>query len=161
MDEEARTRDRRKGYRGLQLRIIAPARALECIGPAMVEDIFTLAVRFQITGDGAEEPALGGFQPQMLAKPSCFDRGAAAVFKCLQKSQGSEGIVAGFASAACGAGQFGPFPARERVKALGDLYCKVACHTAFLRLRIIASRYCCGAALQDANWPWIRVRSPR
>ena len=42
---------RRERHRDLELWIIAPAGALESIRPAMVEDIFAIAVRFAIAGN--------------------------------------------------------------------------------------------------------------
>src|SRR3546814_16932570 len=46
-----------KGGRDLQLRIIGTARALPRIGPAVVEDIFALAVRLQISGSRRDQCA--------------------------------------------------------------------------------------------------------
>ncbi len=46
--QQPRPGDGRERHRNLQLGIILPARLLPGIGPAMVEDIFALAVRFDI-----------------------------------------------------------------------------------------------------------------
>ncbi|MNE97257.1 hypothetical protein D3C80_1955740 [compost metagenome] len=54
----------------MKLGIIAAAGALERIRPAMVEDIFALAVVLQIADQRPEKLSLGVFHQQMLAEPA-------------------------------------------------------------------------------------------
>ena len=56
-DQQALAGDRREGDGGLQLRIIAAAGALIGVGPAMIEHVLALAVRFEIAGHAAEQRA--------------------------------------------------------------------------------------------------------
>jgi hypothetical protein len=72
--EEARAGHGRERHRGLQLRIVVAADALERVRPAVIEDVFALRVAFQIAGRGADEFALSGFDEQMARLPA----GAAA-----------------------------------------------------------------------------------
>ena len=119
-DQQARAGDRRERHRALQLWIIAAAGALECVGPAMVEDIFALAVRLQIAGHRAEQSALRILQPEMMALPAGAPHGAAGIFKRAQKSEGNERVVAVFCVAARRSGKAVPFLAGEGADAGGD-----------------------------------------
>src|SRR3546814_14047700 len=75
--QQARTGCGREGNAALELRIILPAGPLEGICPAVVEDVFALAVAFQIAGYGAEQRAMLILQEQMMAEPSGFGDGRA------------------------------------------------------------------------------------
>ncbi len=55
--EQAPARDRREGDGGLKLGIIAAAGAHIGVGPAMIEDVLSLAVRLQIAGHAADQRA--------------------------------------------------------------------------------------------------------
>src|SRR5664279_1945422 len=80
-DQQPRSGCRRKGNRDLQFRIIASAGALIGFGPAAVEHVFALRVRFLIagndSGDGAVEPR------HLLAR---LDGAIAGIVPCYQKS---------------------------------------------------------------------------
>jgi len=54
----------------LQLRIIIAACALVGVGPAVIEDVFALAVRFQIAGGDRVNLAAFVFDDKMLREPS-------------------------------------------------------------------------------------------
>src|SRR3546814_9519027 len=59
-----------KGGRDLQPRIIGTARALPRIGPAVVEDIFALAVRLQISGRRRDQCARSILDQQRRRLPA-------------------------------------------------------------------------------------------
>ncbi|MOA01350.1 hypothetical protein D3C78_1207560 [compost metagenome] len=69
-NEQAWPGCRREGHRALQLRIIVAAGPLESIRPAVVEDVFALAVVFQIGRHCADEHTGGIFEKKMVAKPA-------------------------------------------------------------------------------------------
>ena len=75
--QEARAGCGREGNGCLQLRVIAPAGTFEGVGPAVVEDIFALAVVLQIGGQGAEQAAGLILEQQVLAEPAGLGDGAA------------------------------------------------------------------------------------
>jgi len=56
--EEARPRRGRKGHGAQQLGVVAAASTLVGVGPAVVEDVFALAVPLQIEGHGADHGAV-------------------------------------------------------------------------------------------------------
>ena len=72
---QARSRHRCEWDRHLQLRVIASAGALEGVGPGMIEDIFTEAVRFEIGRRNTEDTTLPIAQDEMPAQPSGLARG--------------------------------------------------------------------------------------
>src|SRR5690606_13904173 len=92
-DEQARACGRRKRNRDLEFWVIVAARALIGVRPAMVENVFTLAVGFKISYDRAEQaPVLIG-QPEVLTQPSCPARRAPAFLQRGQKCVRYEWIV--------------------------------------------------------------------
>ena len=78
-DQQARAGDRGERHGALQFWIVAAPGALERIRPAVVEDIFALAVRFEIARHRAQQPALRIFQPQVMALPAGAPHGAAGI----------------------------------------------------------------------------------
>jgi hypothetical protein len=95
-DQQARPGCRRERHGGLQLRVIVTAGALERIGPAVVEHIFALAVRFHIAGDGAENRSAGVFQPEVMTLPAGLAHGAAGLLQDVEKIKRDERVVGGF-----------------------------------------------------------------
>ena len=94
-DQQPRSRRRRERNRNLQLRIVPPAGALIGIGPAAVEDIFALRVRFQIAGHDAGDAAadLG----HEVSRPPAGARSRRTRFlNRRQKRMGDEGVIGGF-----------------------------------------------------------------
>ncbi len=73
--EQTTPRDRRKGHRHLKLGIVTAAGALIGIGPAMIEHIFALAVRFQIAGHAGGKRAVAVLEQQMARQPAGQARG--------------------------------------------------------------------------------------
>ena len=92
-DEEPLAGDRREGNRGLQLRIIAAAGAQISVGPAMIEDIFALAVRLQIARHTADQRSRRILEEKMLRQPAGLARGGAAVLQRAQKSMRDEWVI--------------------------------------------------------------------
>ena len=92
-DEEPLAGDRREGDRGLQLRIIAAAGAQIGVGPAMVEDIFALAVRFQIARHAGDQRSRRILEEKMLRQPAGLARGGAAVLQRAEKSMRDEWVI--------------------------------------------------------------------
>src|SRR5690606_20998193 len=84
-DKQSRACRWSERHRRLQLRIVRATGALERVGPAVVEDIFALAVTFQIARYCADELACGILEPQMLPKPTCASVRTAAFFKRKKK----------------------------------------------------------------------------
>ena len=70
-DQEARAGRRRERNRALQLRIIAAAGALIGIGPAAVEHVFALRMRFQIAGHDADDPVRRSSQSGAAVPSRC------------------------------------------------------------------------------------------
>jgi hypothetical protein len=83
-DQEPRSGRRGKWNRDLQFRVVASARAFIGIGPATVEHILALRVRFQIAwhdaGDSAAEP-----DQQMARSPAGPRAGRSGRFQCRKK----------------------------------------------------------------------------
>src|SRR5690606_21602020 len=69
-DQQARAGGRCERNGHLELRVIVPARALVGVCPAMVENIFALAMGFQISHDRAEQAPILIGQTQVLTQPS-------------------------------------------------------------------------------------------
>jgi hypothetical protein len=59
-----------KGTPDLEFRVIAAAGALIGVGPAMVEDILALGMRFQITGRDPQNSSVGVLCGEMLGLPA-------------------------------------------------------------------------------------------
>src|SRR3546814_15127952 len=83
-----------KGGRDLQLRIIGTARALPRIGPAVVEDIFALAVRLQISGRRRDQCARSILDQQRRRLPAGARPDATRFFESRQKIVSHEGVGA-------------------------------------------------------------------
>ena len=94
-DQEARAGCRRERHRALQLRIIAPARALIGVGPAAVEHVFALRMRLEITGHDAGDLA-SDFRQQMPRSPAGAGDGRARVLGRREKGVRHKGVVIGF-----------------------------------------------------------------
>ena len=94
-DQQARPGRRREGNRGLQFRIIAAAGALIGVGPAAVEHVFALRVRFQIAGHDAGDGAVElGHE---VARPPAGSRaGRTGRFRGREKCMRNEGVIGGF-----------------------------------------------------------------
>ena len=94
-DQQARSGGRREGNRGLQFRIIAAARALIGIGPAAVEHVFALRVRFQVAGhdagDGAVEPG-----QQVPRSPAGARAGRSGGLQGREKGMRNKRVIAKF-----------------------------------------------------------------
>ena len=81
-DQQPPAGRRRERHRDLELRVVVAAGALIGLGPAVVEDVFALRMRFQIAGHDAEDGAVGGLGDQVLRLPAgprggragCFER---------------------------------------------------------------------------------------
>jgi hypothetical protein len=65
----------------LQLGVIAAAGAEISVGPAVIENIFALAVGFQIAGHAAEERTGRVIEEKMLREPAGLFRGGPALFQ--------------------------------------------------------------------------------
>src|SRR2546423_11716554 len=103
-DQQPWTGRWRKGHRGLQLWIIASARALIGIRPAAVEDIFALGMRFQIAGHDAGDFAVEPCQ-EMPRTPAGAGTGRAGGFGGGEKCMRNEWVIgrlAGIALSAAG-----------------------------------------------------------
>ena len=82
MGQEPRPRHRGEGSSDLELGVILAACALPCIGPAMVEHIFALAMGFKIGGQRAGQPAVFAIDQKGGGLPAgprpntgrCFER---------------------------------------------------------------------------------------
>ena len=92
---------RRKGRSALQLGIIAPAGPLIGIGPGPVEDVFALAMAFQI--ERHDRCDLSGlvFDGQVMRRPARPVRRTAARFQNVQEVEADKGIAAAGAGIPC------------------------------------------------------------
>ena len=77
MKQEARAGHRRERDRGLELGVIAAARALVALGPAVIEHVLALGMVFEIHRHGADERAARIFQDDVLRQPAGCARGGA------------------------------------------------------------------------------------
>ncbi len=111
--EKAGARCRREGNGGLQLRVIAPAGALEGIGPAVVEDIFALAVVLEVGGQGAEQRPVRVLQQQVLAEPAGLGGRAARFLQRGEEGVADKGIVGKMRILPGGAGKAPPVVRRN------------------------------------------------
>ena len=68
-DQQARSRHRRERHGDLQLGVIAPAGLHVGIGPAVVEHVLALAVRLEIAGRAAGDPAAPVPQNEVAGRP--------------------------------------------------------------------------------------------
>ena len=97
-DQQALPRHRRERDGGLQLGIIAAAGALIGVGPAMIEHVLALAVRFQIAGHAADQRAACVLEHKMLRQPAGLGGGRAAVLQRLEKGVRDERVIGSGAS---------------------------------------------------------------
>jgi hypothetical protein len=91
--EQARSRHRREGHGGLELGIIAAAGPLEGLRPAMVEDIFSLAVAFHVKRDGALQGAVVGFGQEILRLPAGAPADRLGILQRLQEAVAEERVA--------------------------------------------------------------------
>ncbi len=85
---------RRERHRHLQLRIVVAAGALIGLGPAVVEDVFALRMRFGVAGDGADDrAAVFGDEVHGLPAGAVADR--AGQFQRRQKIMRNEWVIVG------------------------------------------------------------------
>ena len=82
----------------------------------MIEDIFALAVRFQVAGQGARDSAPGVLQYEMLTEPARVGDRAAGLLQRPQEGMRQERIVGREAAIARCAGQAAPFRGIDRGK---------------------------------------------
>src|SRR5690606_7932060 len=75
--QEARAAHGGEGHGAQQLGIVTPARALIGVGPAVVEDVFALAVALEIEGHDADHGAVFIMQGQVARRPAFRRDGAA------------------------------------------------------------------------------------
>jgi len=92
-DQQARARRRGEGRGDLELRVVAPAGALIGIGPAMVEDIFALAVALQEAGCCGQELTGIVLDEEIGRRPAGAAAGAAALLQRHEEFMADEGIV--------------------------------------------------------------------
>jgi len=77
----------------LQLGVIAAAGAEIGIGPAMVEHILPIGVRFQIAGHAGGEPPRLVLHEEMLRQPAGLASGGTAVLQRPQKGMSGEWVI--------------------------------------------------------------------
>ncbi len=70
-----------------------PASPLEGICPAVIEDVFALAVVFQVGRNGTNEAACSVFQQQVVPQPASLGGGRAGVFHGRQEFMRYERVV--------------------------------------------------------------------
>lgn len=107
--EKPRAGDGRERHAGLQLRVITPARVLIGLRPAVVENIFALAVAFGVERHGAGENARFVARDQVMRRPAGARAHAARIFQRRQEGVAEERIVGACARI--------PFGGRDRVQA--------------------------------------------
>ena len=73
--QKARAGRRRERHGALELRVIAPAGAAIGIGPAVIENIFAIAVVLEIAGHNANDAAPVIFKNEMAPAPAGFGDG--------------------------------------------------------------------------------------
>ena len=91
--EQARSRHRREGHRRLELGIITAAGALEGLRPAMVEDVFALAVALHVKRDGALQGAVVGFGQEILRLPAGAPADRLGILQRLQEAVAEERVA--------------------------------------------------------------------
>ena len=92
-DQQARAGRRGEGRSDLELGVVASAGALVGIGPAMVEDIFALAVALQEAGRRRQELASIVLDEEIGRRPAGAAAGAAALLQRHEEFMADEGIV--------------------------------------------------------------------
>ena len=91
--EQAGARHRREGHGDLELGIVAAAGALEGLRPAMVEDVFALAVAFHIERGGALQGAVVAFGQQILRLPAGPPADRLGILQRLQEAVAEERVA--------------------------------------------------------------------
>ena len=91
--DQARTSDGGEGHRALQLGIVVAARALERVGPGVVEDVFALTVGFDIAGRDAVQMRVVA-QRQMGRVPARALTDRAGILQRGKEAVGGEGVRA-------------------------------------------------------------------
>ena len=94
IDQQARARRRREGYRTLEFRIVAPAGALKGIGPVPVEDVLAVGMALEIERGAAEQAAFRILEHEVLRQPTGLRGGRAALLQGTQKGMADERVVA-------------------------------------------------------------------
>ena len=93
MSQEARAGRGGEGHGAQQFGIIAAARPLIGVGPAVVEDVFALAVALQIEGHDAQHGVVVASQRQVMRSPALGRGRTARRLTGMQEGVGNEGIA--------------------------------------------------------------------
>ncbi len=91
--EQAPARHRGERHGALQLGVIAAAGAEIGVGPAMIEHILPIGVRFQVAGHAGGEPPVLILHEEMLGQPAGLASGGAAVLQRPQKGVSDEWVI--------------------------------------------------------------------
>ena len=92
--EQARTGHRCERDRRLELGIVAAAGAFEGLRPAVVEDVFALAVALHVERNGAEQRAVGSLGQQVLRLPAGAPADGLGILERLQEAVAEERVAA-------------------------------------------------------------------
>src|SRR6185503_8198078 len=93
--EQARAGHRRERYRRLELGIVAAAGALEGLCPAVVEDVFALAVALHIERYRTLQGAVVGLGQQVLRLPAGAAADRLRILQRLQEGMAEERAAGG------------------------------------------------------------------
>jgi len=93
--EQALTRHGRERHGDLELGVISAARALPRVGPAVVEDIFALAMRFQIGGRRGDYVRGAILDQDRRRRPAGAGADAARILQRREERMADERVVAG------------------------------------------------------------------
>ena len=91
--EQAGAGHRREGHGDLELGVVAAAGALEGLRPAMVEDVFALAVAFHVERGGALQGAVVAFGQQILRLPAGPPADRLGILQRLQEAVAEERVA--------------------------------------------------------------------
>ena len=91
--QQARAGGRGEGHADLELGVVLPAGTVPGIGPAVIEDIFALAVALQIGGQSGSGDACGILDHQRKWRPPAAPTDAARFLEQCEESVAGEGIA--------------------------------------------------------------------
>ena len=91
--EEARAAHRAEGHAALELGVVLDAGAAIGARPAPVEDIFAVAVAFDIGRSDRGDAPVRAFDDEVLRQPALVGRSRAALFEGVEEGVADEGIL--------------------------------------------------------------------
>ncbi len=97
--EQARPRRRGERHRGQQLRVVAPARVLECIGPGPVEHVFAVGMALHVHGRGGDQPPVAPGHREVAWQPAGFGAHTARRLERVEEVEAGKRVEGGVGGA--------------------------------------------------------------